>query len=211
MVVKKVLKMKKIKPTNTLYIDYDEVLVSLASLFKVKGLPPYIDDPHNWGRYNLCAMANQSREIFWDAMSAQDWADLDPLPWFRQIVDICMRYEESGQFTVRFLTAPIMHANCYAGKFMWTEKYFPNMLERLIIGRNKQDIVGHSDIIIDDSVTTYEYFKQVGKESSMILFPSMLNYMFDMAIDFTEDFTKHKTYSPLLESFLVSAIESRIN
>lgn len=168
------------KTSMTLYIDMDEVLVdSTDGILAAKGLDNPYDDSENLGKYNVHELVGQTWPEFWESITQEQWVNLKKLPWADKLIELAESLESDNILTWRFLTSPILNPACFAGKFEWVEKNYPQHAGKIIIGRNKQDIVGKNDLLIDDSETNMKYMKESDKEGNMFMFPAKSNHLFE--------------------------------
>jgi 5'(3')-deoxyribonucleotidase len=159
-----------------LYIDLDEVLVDTTdSLLLLKGIDNPYDDPQNLGKRQVHKLVNQSWQEFWEALAQEEWASLPKFWWADRLIELANRLESDKICTWRFLTSPIMTPECFAGKSEWVIRNYPQHANKLIIGRNKQDIVGTEDLLIDDSEENLKHMRAGGKDVNMFLFPAKTN------------------------------------
>lgn len=159
-----------------LYIDLDEVLVDTTdSLLLLKGLDNPYDAPQNLGKRQVHKLVNQSWREFWEALAQEEWASLPKFWWADRLIELANRLESDKICTWRFLTSPIMTPECFAGKSEWVIRNYPQHANKLIIGKNKQDIVGTEDLLIDDSEENLKHMRASGKDANMFLFPAKTN------------------------------------
>lgn len=129
------------------FLDLDGVLVDL-----VKGLCKYhqvvnpLEDPKNYGRYDIRHMIGVSQESFWGVLDHDFWLDLDWTPFGPSILTEVLKYVPMEQVTI--LTAPTGFPHCVDGKISWINKHLPKF--NYFVGRKKAVIAGFNKLLVDD-------------------------------------------------------------
>lgn len=92
-----------------------------------------------------------------DKAGTDFWSKLDILPWAKKLIE---EMEKLGE--VYFLTSPGTCVPAPSGKMEWVNKYFPKMIERLIICKNKEMCANKNAVLVDDSEKKVEKFREAG-------------------------------------------------
>jgi 5'(3')-deoxyribonucleotidase len=101
-----------------------------------------------------------SEEELWKKITAEGtdwWANLGVNPWAKKLI------EEMGKLgTVYLLTSPGSCIPAPSGKMEWIDKHFPDLLTKLICGKDKFRCASKNSILIDDSAKKVEAFREYG-------------------------------------------------
>lgn len=130
---------------------------------------------HPWplpGVYDVFKVLKIKPKKVIDCMENIDfWTGLKPYPYANDFV----KYFEDifGKANVAFITRPYQHSLCYAGKYEWLNKYFPNHKSRFMIGEPKEFLAHSRSILIDDHEDNCEKFKKA--RGNAIVFPQPWN------------------------------------
>jgi len=113
-----------------------------------------------------------------DKAGTDFWANLEILPWAKKLI---AEMKKLGD--VYFLTSPGTCIPAPSGKMEWIEKHFPDLLEKLIICKDKEMCANKNTILIDDSEKKIEAFRDAGGHA--FLWPNCLKLL-DEDIDVDE-------------------------
>ncbi|MCA9072771.1 MAG: hypothetical protein KDA84_27800 [Planctomycetaceae bacterium] len=156
-----------------IFLDMDGVLVDFSSAaLRLHGVED-IEWPR--GEWDFPKVLGISRGEFWskiDSQGSEFWANLEPYPWYRELLDLVA---EAAPFSI--LTSPSLSPSCPKGKLVWLSKHMPRRNGRVfrdfLIGPAKHLLAKDSRVLIDDSDTNAENFRAAGGE--VILFPRLWN------------------------------------
>ena len=99
----------------------------------------------------------------WNELDYDWWAKMPPAPGAREFFNEAKKLGE-----VRFLTAPVLSEDCFAGKAAWVRKFVPeegkSALKRLIMASSKDKyyLAGPDRILIDDRLENVEAWIKAG-------------------------------------------------
>lgn len=96
------------------------------------------------------------------------WANLDPLPWARDLWALCNEYAPTT-----ILTSPSLDPACLAGKLRWLNYHLGDgkAFRDYLIGPNKYVVAGPGKLLIDDHARNCDKFVEAGGAS--IVFPTL--------------------------------------
>lgn len=175
--------MSETKPI--IFLDLDMTIVDTGKgVCEFLEVPYIYDNPENLGIYKKHKLLDMEWEDLWLPLPQELWANLPIMPWADDLVELILSYEPDVK--LRFLTSPIQTPECYAGKFEWIEKHYPALVNRTIVGWGKPDIVGHDDLLIDDSPKNNKKFADKKKSRSFLYFPAVSNHLY-MDVPDTEE------------------------
>ena len=132
----------------------------------------------------------------WNELDYDWWAKMPPAPGAREFFNEAKKLGE-----VRFLTAPVLSEDCFAGKAAWVRKFVPeegkSALKRLIMASSKDKyyLAAADRILVDDRKENVDAWTKAG----------------GIGIHHAGDFTKtlaslkaaiHKNSSPSLPSYI---------
>lgn len=162
----------------SLYIDLDGVLCNF-----VKGCFDLFEEefiPERWpdGEWEIGKVLGISKNHFWriiDGGGHDFWANLEPLPWFDELVQLSNSIDPN----FHLLTSPSRNPNCSKGKMIWIQKHFGWDFRRFILAsaKSKHHCSGPNRILIDDKPSNIEDWIAAG--GTGILFPTVWNTPFD--------------------------------
>lgn len=124
-------------------------------------------------------------EDMWDKVEKEGtdfWANLELFPWAKKLI---AEMEKLGQ--VYILTSPGTCVPAPTGKMIWIKKYFPQLLKKLIICKDKERLATPNSILIDDTEGKIEAFRKEGGHA--FLWPNFLKLL-DGDIDADETIDK---------------------
>ena len=175
---------------NIIYMDMDGVVADfVSSALKVFGASDTLLS-ENRGKFELFSMLGVSSSEFWNTIHEHPtfWHDLEPTQEAYHLMD----HAESLLGTTKsiyFLTSPAFHPSCYAGKFFWVNKYFPDYSSRLIITGSKHLLADRRNILVDDSDRNIDRFISYGGVG--VLVPRVWNSKHKEASRSLEQTKKH--------------------
>lgn len=130
-----------------IYLDMDGVLVDFVGrACEVHGKS--VSDVTSWDFF--ADAWGMTADEFWSKINAEGrafWADLDPLPWADELLELVTRYDP--EFTI--CTMPSRDPECLAGKGDWLARKLGASFDRCIYARVKSDFAKPGRILIDDS------------------------------------------------------------
>ena len=141
---------------------------------------PYAHYPHDpdsqteMTSYWLSTLWSMSRQALWGPLGFDFWANLEPLPWAHELVDLLA--EKVGMENICILTSPIKTDGCVQGKRYYIKKHFPQFEEQSLIGRPKHFCAGPTHALIDDHDGNIKRFAKAGGQT--FLFPAPYNERF---------------------------------
>jgi len=125
-----------------------------------------------WGEgYDICGELEITKADLWrriDAIGIRFWEKLEPLPWWRDLIDLCESFAP-----VTILTTPSRHYSSVAGKLLWIQEHLPHYQRSYLMGENKAACGHPRAVLIDDMQKNVDAFAAVGGWS--ILFPAQWN------------------------------------
>jgi 5'(3')-deoxyribonucleotidase len=154
------------------YLDIDGVLADFTSAaFKVHGRE--WDKDGEEVRWNFFLDWGMPEDHFWNVIDAEGpafWENLEPYPWFHELVDLAAKCGE-----VRLLTSPSRHHNSVTGKIKWIHKHFGLGFRHWIMcPEHKEQLCrGPRCVLIDDRIENIDRWGNAG--GIPILFPQKWN------------------------------------
>lgn len=111
-------------------------------------------------------------KAFWEKLHEDPrfWADLEPYPWARDLVNICL---EKTTGNVTFTTSPDMSITCASQKVWWIAQHFPAFSRKFLIGPEKHLLAKPNHVLIDDSQRNIDLFREHGGQA--LAFPQLWN------------------------------------
>ncbi|MEO0444581.1 MAG: hypothetical protein AAF191_00750 [Verrucomicrobiota bacterium] len=162
-------------PIQHIFVDIDGVLADFtASALRVHGRSEMIDQ---WpkGERDIPKVLGISRSQYWRAIEAEGsdfWRELEPYPWFRELIDLV---QSTAPFSL--LTAAPLAPSSVAGKVAWIDHHFPKVEGRrfrdFFIGSSKWLMAAPDRVLIDDAEMLVDRFSEAGGHG--ILFPQVWN------------------------------------
>lgn len=162
-----------------LFVDMDEVLADFrAGACKVHGWNPETIEEKTiqLGVWDMCAPTGITPSQFWKPITAaswQFWAELDPLPWFDELLALLQPYEWY------VVSSPSYCPSCQYGKALWGTKYLGSkfVVERMFVNSSKHLFAPNENaVLIDDRQENCYKFIDHGGDA--ILFPSVGNTLY---------------------------------
>ena len=98
--------------------------------------------------YRLSTTFGKSRAELWAPLGYEFWANLKPLPWAHELIEILA--ERVGMENICLLTAPTEFDGCIDGKRCYIRKHFPQFEHRTLFGLPKQFCSAPTRALIDD-------------------------------------------------------------
>lgn len=156
-----------------IFLDLDGVLADFVQ--GAVELHGYDSDPYgpvaNRGRWDLEKIIGIPEQDFFSPMGYDFWANLKPLPWAWQLMDIVN--ETFGEENVAIMTSPVPRDGCIDGKRAWIKKHLPNIGTRVFFGKHKWLCANPHALLIDDYPKNVNRFRRNGGQG--LLFPAKWN------------------------------------
>ena len=154
-----------------IFIDVDCVCTDWnKSCCKLFNYPYIFDDPKFTNKTNI-VLGITDRQL-WEKIDAEKekfWEEMEPLPWFENLIKLVNQYDDW-----RFLTSPSLSSYAASGKILWFQKYFGKHFKKYIITpKENKPLLAHHNILIDDMDKNCEEFHKAGGYS--IVFPCVHN------------------------------------
>jgi len=154
---------KKDKEQLFIFCDFDGVLTNwldaAAKICDIDPKDPKIRQELKKGTY-LDKLGMITDKAMWeniDECGTDFWSDLQNLPWTTRIVQ-----ETRSLGELYFLTSPGSCLPASSGKMMWLSNNFPDLLDKLIICKDKHVFAGKNRFLIDDDIKKIEMFRKHG-------------------------------------------------
>ena len=166
-----------------IFLDMEEVLVDFrGGACQVHGVSREFADAEciRLGCWDLCQPLGITVEQFWKPITAageQFWLDLQPLPWFHQLLDLVLGNYEHWYIA----TSPSQCPTSYSGKAKWLHSKFGEEFSRWFPTHHKYELAGPGRVLIDDRASTIDKWKAHG--GTGIVFPSCGNHLHAQAHD----------------------------
>lgn len=164
---------------DLVFLDMDGVLSDFqgaACKLHQKLSPSELASKNTWPpcEWNMPKVFGLSKEKFWGKIDETPnfWHDMPMMPHCLDVLGVARGIADS----VRVLTTPHDHAECYAGKFEWCRRVL-NITPYLC--REKHLLARPGRLLIDDSDENCDAFRAAG--GSAILFPQHWNSAHDKA------------------------------
>lgn len=158
-----------------IFLDVDGVLADFTTAaLQVHGR---LDAISSWpiGERDVPKVLGISRTQYWkliDEQGADFWENLEPYPWFEELISLVRCYAP-----LTLLTASTLSPHCSSGKVAWISKQFPKTNGRtftdFLIGRQKHLLAGDRRVLIDDAELMVDDFTKSGGHGT--LFPRKWN------------------------------------
>ncbi len=158
-----------------IFLDMDGVLADfVGAALRVHDRDDALD---NWpkGERDVPKVLGISRNQYWKKLDAQGsdfWANLEPYPWFAELIEMV---REVAPFTI--LTTSSLAPSCFEGKVRWLYEHFPKVDRRrfrdFLIGEQKHLLAQPGRLLIDDAEHNVDSFTASSGRS--ILFPQVWN------------------------------------
>lgn len=134
-----------------------------------------------WSMMNAVNALHKTRrfteDTFWKGFTREFWATIPKSAECDHIIWICSNLV--GNDNLFILTRPILHADCYAGKFEWVEKNLPDFMHDKLVPCAYKDICSKSEtLLIDDSPKNVQGFIAAGGDA--IMMPRPFNDLHDI-------------------------------
>lgn len=161
---------------KTIFLDVDEVLVDwVGGVLSLYGWDhEYLHrlwakhDPRPWDLFSVLPVSSYLAWNRIDEAGAEFWANLQPLPWMRELYETCSAFAPTV-----LLTSPSEHSSSHAGKVQWMQREFGSNFRDYLIGSVKHRCAHPGALLIDDSPRNCESFVEHGGHA--ILFPGVGN------------------------------------
>ena len=144
-------------------LDMDETIVSCLT-----GLEAYFGKPYTGDQYAVHEFySNKTREMFWRSLPEWFWAELDPMPYMQELLDLI-----GDDFMVYTMAR---HENIAHGKIAWLKRHLPEAYDqgRYLIGGGHKERLAKGNLLIDDNELYCEEFVKYGGRA--ILVPAQYN------------------------------------
>jgi hypothetical protein len=158
---------------NRIFLDLDGVLADWASaaIIACGYDPKQVLDGWPPGTYELADVLGISGNAMWravDARGAAFWAELEPLPWCADLMDMCQAIAPTT-----ILTSPSKDPAAAAGKTRWLQSVFGRDFRGYLIGPDKRSCARAGAVLIDDHDGNCKAFRDAGGRA--IVFPQRWN------------------------------------
>ena len=177
---------------NTIYLDYDDVLVDffVAALDKLGygGISPSVIKCLEQRRvWSMPEMLDIDTARFWEELEASGeefWESLPTLPWGRSLYAYLLEgiHAESKipmKHRVTILSTPHPPIGCYVGKIRSIRKFLRESESRdFILTTDKWRLARPDTLLIDDSEENCLKFREAGGHA--ILFPHHTNSLYHL-------------------------------
>lgn len=146
-----------------IFLDYDSVLVDLIKSTCQKLNINYPSNQILGYGWILKELEKEGKDISecYKVWEQEDiWENTEIFPWAQKLVNLVYSYDPNFMF----VTKPIYSPNCYSGKFKWTQKHFPQFLDKLIILNGSKSILvkNKDDLLIDDNPENIREWENAG-------------------------------------------------
>jgi FMN phosphatase YigB (HAD superfamily) len=158
---------------NRIFLDLDGVLADWASAaIRAHGHDP-VAIYAGWqpGTYDLADVLGISGNAMWGPVNdagADFWANLQPYPWCRPLMDLC-----TSLAPTTILTSPSKDPAAASGKTRWLQAQFGSDFRSYLIGPDKVSCARRGAVLIDDADKNCDGFRAAG--GSAIVFPQKWN------------------------------------
>lgn len=145
------------------FLDMDGTIVDLVS-----GLDSYHAKTYDGSSYLMHDFySNKPREVFWRAFEPWFWAELNPMPYMHELLDLI------GDDFMLYTMA--RYANIASGKIDWIRKNLPTVYDegRYLIGGGHKERLAEDNILIDDNEEYCKAFVEHG--GKVVLVPAPYN------------------------------------
>jgi 5'(3')-deoxyribonucleotidase len=123
--------------------------------------------------YYLHEVFNTTRDEIWPKLGRAFWANLEPLPWMKDIVKIL---EDRFGENICLLTHPVDTDGAIDGKRDWIKRHLPQFNYRQQIGTAKDFCASPRHVLIDDHEENCKKFR--AEHGHTFLFPAPWNRRF---------------------------------
>lgn len=104
---------------------------------------------------------------FWSMIPREFWATCPPSAEMPFLLEQCIGLV--GEENVCFLTGPTKDPDCLAGKLEWIWRFAPQFMHRqYLIGPRKQFCAHHEALLIDDSDSNVNTFREWGGNAILV-------------------------------------------
>ena len=156
-----------------IFLDMGGVIVDFVSCaLQVHSAESAID---RWppGVWNIHEVLGISKDEFWakmDAASATLWRDLDPYPWFEELVSMLREFA-----SVTILSSPSRNPESASGKLHWLYRHLGKgrPFREFLLSQRKYLLAAPGRVLIDDSDAHTREFREHGGQA--IVFPQQWN------------------------------------
>lgn len=134
-------------------------------------------NPRPWDVFEVLPITEVEGWNVINALGADFWADIEPLPWMHELVSLCQSLAPTT-----LLTSASKHESSYSGKARWIAKHLPGVPH--YIGRGCKSMAAHPRaLLIDDSPKNCAAFTAPQKGGDAIIFPGYGNDLYALAED----------------------------
>ena len=154
-----------------IFLDLDGVLRDwIGGIYKLFDCEPIKSIKWSTLTDYVCKEYNISKSVFWERQNYYFWANLNPLPYMHQILDLLPRER------VCILTSPTLSSA--GGTQAWIRKYLPRFFDnkQYLIGPAKHFCAGLNSLLIDDNDKHCEKFEEWGGHAILVPQPWNKNY-----------------------------------
>jgi len=159
----------------SLYLDMDEVLADFVRGAAEAHGTTYesVRAGQQPGEWNMADSMGLSHDEFWkpiNAMGADFWLELEPLPWFCTLIAAAESYAPGDWFIA---TSPDRSTGTLSAKLEWLRKRLGQDFDRFFPTRYKWKLAKPGTVLIDDNDENVRRFREEGGQG--IVFPSRGN------------------------------------
>jgi 5'(3')-deoxyribonucleotidase len=140
-----------------LFLDVDGVLANFVKAACALHDKP-VESVDCWGFNKKWGITDEELWAPIHAAGAEWWADLEPYPWFDELVGMVEKADP--HFVI--CTTPSKSPSCLAGKLEWIHKHFGNGFRRYIMACDKSPLAAPGRLLIDDGDHNCEAFHKCG-------------------------------------------------
>jgi len=151
---------------DTVFLDLDGVIADFpGGVAKIFGRDPSEikwpkREPWEWVDDDLPDALGITPYTMWQEIKkagAAFWADLDPYPWAKEVVEYL-----HAEYRLYFLTTPHGALDSAKGKMVWVEIFSYGMSDRIILTSQKHLLAGWGRLLIDDKPEMVKRFADCG-------------------------------------------------
>jgi hypothetical protein len=134
-----------------------------------------------WPRdvYDIAEVLGVSTSELWRVVhreGADFWADLKPLPWYAELIELCQSLAPTT-----ILTSPSLDPSSASGKAEWLQRHLGDNFRDYLIGPDKPACAHPGALLIDDRDHGCEGFVAAGGHA--IVFPQVWNSAWTRSAD----------------------------